>query len=119
MMIALVYNRYIKRRFPMPAARTQRINITFPGDLLEDFRRNIPRQKRNQFIVELVEREMNRIRLQKALRESAGAWSDEDYPDLMTIEDVNRYVRELRERPVYRVWEEETPETRGPENQND
>jgi hypothetical protein len=115
----LMYNDNIKRRVLMAITKTQRINVTFPGDLLEEFRRNIPRQKRNQFIVELVRREMNHIRLQKALQESAGAWSDEDYPDLMTIEDVNRYVRELRERPVYRIWDDELSKTDTPENQND
>lgn len=38
-----------------------------------------------------------RMQLQAALSESAGAWSDEDYPDLMSVEDVNQYVRQLRE----------------------
>jgi len=44
--------------------------------------------------------------LEKALRESAGAWSDEDHPDLMTVEDVNRYIRRLRETSMPRTWDE-------------
>jgi len=44
--------------------------------------------------------------LYTALRESAGAWSDEDNPDLMTVEDVNRYIRQLRETWMPRSWDE-------------
>lgn len=90
----------------MTTVATKRINITFSADFLEELRRYIPRRKRNQFIVEAVEQEFRRLRFQKALRESAGAWSDEDHPDLMTIEDVDRYVRHLREASMPRTWEE-------------
>lgn len=47
-----------------------------------------------------------RIQLQAALSESAGAWSDEDHPDLMSVEDVNQYVRQLREASMPRSWDE-------------
>jgi hypothetical protein len=76
---------------------TKRINVTFPIALLEELREYIPRRERNQFIIETVEKELRRIRFQQALQESAGAWSDADHPDLMTVEDVNQYIRRLRE----------------------
>lgn len=84
----------------------KRINVTFPLSLLEELRAYIPKQERNQFIVETIEKELRRLQLQKALRESAGAWSDEDHPDLMTVEDVNGYVRRLRETAMPRDWDE-------------
>lgn len=46
------------------------------------------------------------IQLQAALSESAGAWSDEDHPDLMSVDDVNQYVRQLREASMPRSWDE-------------
>ncbi len=90
---------------------SKRINVTFPNSLLEELREHIPKRKRNEFIVETIEKELRRIRLQQALRESAGAWSDEDHPDLMTVEDVNRYVRQLRETAMPRSWDEIAAET--------
>jgi type III secretory pathway component EscV len=90
----------------MSVETSKRINVTFPTSVLEELRHSIPRRERNQFIVETVEKELRRIRLRKALRESAGAWSDEDHPDLMTTEDVNRYVRRLRETAMPRSWDE-------------
>lgn len=90
-----------------PTAKAlKRINVTFPVPLLEELRRYVPRRERNKFIVEATEKELRRTRLLKALRESAGAWSDEDHPDLMTVEDVNRYVRRLRETWMPRSWDE-------------
>ncbi|MCL0065691.1 hypothetical protein M1N79_02230 [Dehalococcoidia bacterium] len=91
---------------------TKRINITFPVSLLEDLRRYTPRRKRNEFIVKATEEELKRERLLRALRGSAGAWSNEDHPDLMTIEDVNRYVRRLRETWVPQSWDEFEKEAR-------
>jgi hypothetical protein len=102
-----MYNIYInKRRGKMAAKTSKRINVTFPTSLLEELRAYVPRRERNRFIVETVENELRRIRFQRALRESAGAWSDEDHPDLITVEDVNRYVRNLRETAMPRSWDE-------------
>lgn len=90
------------------AEATKRINVTFPISLLEDLRRYIPRRERNKFIVEAAEKELKRVRLRKVLEDlrREPAWSDEDHPDLMTIEDVDRYVRRLRETWMPRSWDE-------------
>ncbi|MBM4465332.1 MAG: hypothetical protein FJ014_07260 [Chloroflexi bacterium] len=83
----------------MATETLKRINVTFPASLLEELRRYIPRRERNIFIVEATEKELKRTRLRKVLEDlhREPAWSDEDHPDLMTVEDVNRYVRRLRE----------------------
>lgn len=88
----------------MATKTSKRINVTFPASLLEELREYVPRRERNRFIIEIVEKELRRIRFQRALRESAGTWSDEDHPDLMTVEDVNRYVRQLRETAVPKIF---------------
>lgn len=92
----------------MAAEATKRINVTFPVSLLEELRRYVPRRERNRFIVEATEKELKRTRLRKVLEDlrREPAWSDEDHPDLMTVEDVNRYVRRLRETWMPRTWDE-------------
>jgi len=93
------------------SSETKRINVTFPVSLLEELKERIPKRKRNQFIVETIERELRRIRLQRSLREAAGAWSDEDHPDLKTAEDIDRYVRNLRESAMPQSWDDIVAET--------
>ena len=90
----------------MTSETTKRINVAFPASLLEEIRRSIPTRQRNRFIVEATEKELRRQRLLKALRESAGAWRDEDHPDLQTSEDADRYVRRIRETWTSRTWDE-------------
>lgn len=92
----------------MTTETLKRINVTFPVSLLEDLRRYIPRRERSKFIVEATEKELKRTKLQKVLEDlrREPAWSDEDHPDLMTVEDVNRYVRRLRETWTPRTWDE-------------
>ena len=87
---------------------TTRINVTFPDSLLEELKRYVPSRKRSKFIVEATERELKQLRLRKVLEDlrHKPAWSDEDHPDLMTAEDVDRYVRRLRETWMPRSWDE-------------
>ncbi|MGQ9490982.1 MAG: hypothetical protein ACUVR4_14745 [Anaerolineae bacterium] len=84
----------------------ERINVTFPKSILESLAALVPPRERNAFIVEATGEALRRRRLLKALRESSGAWSDEDHPALMTAEDIDRYVRQLRETWMPRTWEE-------------
>jgi hypothetical protein len=86
----------------------KRINVTFPESVLDLLESVIPARKRNAFIVEATEEALRRERLGQvieSLREKP-AWSDEDHPDLMTVEDVDRYVRRLRESWMPRSWDE-------------
>jgi hypothetical protein len=83
-----------------------RINLALPAELLQELRETIPPRQRNQFIVELIERELRRLRFLKAWDEADGAWSDEDYPHLKTREDIDRWVRNLRAQSMPRTWDE-------------
>ena len=38
------------------------------------------------------------------------AWTDEHHPDLMSVEDVDHYVRTLRESWMPHAWEESQTE---------
>lgn len=87
------------------AAKLERISIYFPKPVLDDLRRLVPARKRSALIVELTEREVDRLKLLAALEESFGAWSDADHPELATNDDIDRYVHDLRAR--WRPAEEE------------
>jgi len=90
----------------MTTKTSKRINVTFPTSLLEELKNYIPPRERNRFIVEATEKELRRQRLVLALRESAGAWREKDHPDLETPEDIDAYVRRLRETWMPSSWEE-------------
>ncbi|HHW44240.1 MAG: type II toxin-antitoxin system CcdA family antitoxin [Thermoanaerobacteraceae bacterium] len=74
--------------------KTVKLSVTLPKELVEQMKgltTNI-----SAFIAagmyEYVSREMGR----RAIKESAGAWTDENHPDLQTLDDVEKYVREVR-----------------------
>jgi hypothetical protein len=100
-------------------AAAARINVALPEALLQEFRETIPARQRNQFIVELIQHELQRRRFAKAWDEAAGAWSDEDYPHLKTAEDIDRWVRNLREQSMPRSWDEIIAEAGAREEDND
>jgi len=75
----------------------RRVNVTFPIEVLELVDAVVPPRERNRFIVKATEEAARRERLHKALKAAAGAWKLEDHPELATPEDVDRWVRQLRE----------------------
>ncbi len=75
----------------------RRINVTFPVEVLELVDSVVPSRERNRFIVEATEEVARRERLREALNTAAGAWKLEDHPELETPEDIDRWVRQLRE----------------------
>jgi hypothetical protein len=84
----------------------KRINVSFPESVLALLEKVVPSRERNGFIVNATEEALRREHLLNALQASAGAWTDEEHPDLMTVEDVDRYVRRLRETWMPRSWDE-------------
>ncbi len=87
---------------------TRRVNVTFPAEVLDGLEKLLPPRQRNRFIVEATERALQESRLERSLNAllEEPAWTDENHPDLMTVEDVNRYVRRLRESWMPRDWED-------------
>ena len=73
-----------------------RTNVTLPEELVREIDRVAGRRKRSQFIVEAVRERLAKLRFSEALAQAAGAWSDENHPDLVTQEDIKRYLRRAR-----------------------
>lgn len=87
---------------------TRRVNVTYPVEVLDALEKLLPSRQRNRFIVEATERALKDAQLDRSLDKllEEPAWSDENHPDLMSVEDVDRYVRRLRESWLPRTWDE-------------
>ena len=76
------------------AAATKQANFLLPEDLVEELRRTVPKREQSRVVSEALRRELKRLKLQKALQTSFGAWKDEDHPELR--EGTESFVRAVR-----------------------
>ncbi|MCP4167614.1 MAG: hypothetical protein GY759_17235 [Chloroflexi bacterium] len=93
----------------MPTTTTKRINVTFPVDVLDSLRDLAPKRERNKFIVEAVQAAIRHESWGKVLtelREEGPIWKAEDHPEMLTEEDIDRRVRDLRDTSMSRTWDE-------------
>jgi len=70
--------------------------LVLPEDLIKEIDKLMGRRKRSKFITKATRKELKRIRLQKALERAAGAWKDEDHPELEK-KGTSQWVRNFRE----------------------
>lgn len=75
---------------------TERLNIYLPRNVAEDLRRYVPARQRARFVAQAVARELDRLKVLAAIDASAGAWRDEDHPELATPADIDRWIEERR-----------------------
>ena len=62
---------------------------------------------RSEFVVKATRKELRRIQLLQAIKEAAGAWKDEDHPDLVE-KGTCEWVREQRQVPDISLKQIET-----------
>jgi CRP-like cAMP-binding protein len=74
----------------------ERMNLYITKSLMDDLRRAIPARERTRFVEQVLARELRRLRLREAIENSYGAWKDEDHPDMLTGEDIDRWIEEQR-----------------------
>jgi hypothetical protein len=85
----------------------ERMNLYITKPVMDELRRLVPARERTQFVEAILARELRRQKIKAALAASAGAWKDEDHPDMLTFEDVNRWIEENRkgfERDFSEEW---------------
>lgn len=80
----------------MEAQEMRRINVMFPTRLLEELAELAPPRKRSQIIVAATTDYVQRLRLLRAIQESAGLWEKESHPELATPEDIDKWLRRMR-----------------------
>ena len=85
----------------------ERMNLYITKSLMDDLRRAIPARERTRFVEDVLARELRRRRLLEAIELSYGAWKDENHPDMMTGEDIDRWIEEQRKlgaRDLSKEW---------------
>ncbi|MBN1451226.1 MAG: hypothetical protein JW963_09445 [Anaerolineales bacterium] len=74
----------------------ERMNLYITKSVMDELRRAIPARERTKFVEEVLARELRRRKLREAIEKSYGAWKDEDHPDMLTPEDIDRWIEEQR-----------------------
>lgn len=73
---------------------TRQANFLLPEDLLAELKKTVPRRQQSKLVRDALKRELKRLKLEKALLSSFGAWKDKDHPELKEGAEV--FVRTLR-----------------------
>jgi hypothetical protein len=85
----------------------RKVTVTLPVALVAQLDEKVPARKRSEFIEHAIKEQLAILEQAEALEVAAGAWKDEDYPDLATGEDIDRWIANLRGgvsgRPLDRV----------------
>jgi len=75
---------------------SQKITVTLPKALLARLREHVPARQRSRFILEALEERLALEEQIAALEETAGAWSEQNHPEMRTDEDIDRWLGNLR-----------------------
>lgn len=76
---------------------SQKVTITLPRGVLERMNALVPARQRSRFIAETLAERLALEEQLLALEQSAGAWSDERYPELSDDAAIDRWLAELRQ----------------------
>ena len=76
---------------------TQKITVSVPSDVLALMDQYVLPRQRSSFIVEAIREHLDRIIDLEVFEETAGAWTEENHPDMRTPEDIDRWLAELRQ----------------------
>lgn len=79
------------------ATEQQKVTVTLPKPLLARLNGVVPKRKRSLFISEAIAEHLELIEQSAALEQAAGAWSDVNHPNMRTDEDVDKWVKDLRQ----------------------
>ena len=65
-----------------------------PEEVIEELRRSVGKREQSYFVEATLQKELKRLKLERALEGSFGAWKDKDHPELGA--GTERFVRALR-----------------------
>lgn len=77
-------------------------HFVFPKALLKDIDQIAGERKRSQFVVEASKEKLERERRKKAFNDIKGLWGENDYPEFRVMEDIEKWVNNLRKRDLRR-----------------
>jgi len=78
------------------SSTSARMKVLLPTEVTKDLSGDVPLRKHAHFVAEALEHELHRLQVEAALDVSAGAWSDNDHPDLADGPAIDRWIAEGR-----------------------
>ncbi len=61
---------------------TRQANFLLPEEILKDLKASVPKREQSKVVAEALRKELKRLKLQKVLNTSFGAWKEIDHPEL-------------------------------------
>jgi len=74
----------------------QKITVTLPRTLLSRLDEHVAPRRRGRFIAEAIEERLALEEQSAVLAETAGTWSDKNHPDMLTGEEIDGWLDNLR-----------------------
>jgi len=69
-------------------------NFLLPEELLEELKKTVSKRQQSKVVANALRKELKRLKMEKILHTSFGAWKDKDHPELK--EGTDAFVRKLR-----------------------
>lgn len=73
---------------------TKQANFLLPEDLLDELKKTVTKRQQSKVVADALRKELKRLKLEKALKTSFGAWKDKEHPEIK--EGSEAFVRRLR-----------------------
>ncbi len=69
-------------------------NFLLPEELLDELKKIVSKRQQSKVVAEALRKELKRLKLERVLKTSFGAWKQEDHPELKR--GTNVFIRKLR-----------------------
>ena len=69
-------------------------NFLLPEELLEELKKTVSKRQQSKVVANALRKELKRLKMEKILHTSFGAWKDKDHPEFK--EGTDAFVRKLR-----------------------
>ena len=76
---------------------TLKTNVVLPKDLIKNIDEVAGRRRRSEFLTQAAKEKLARMRFERAADKAFGSWKDENHHDIVSDEDMERYLRRIRE----------------------
>ena len=73
---------------------TKQANFLLPEDLLDELKMTVSKRQQSKVVADALRKELKRLKLEKVLQTSFGAWKEKNHPELKESTEV--FVRKLR-----------------------
>ncbi len=74
----------------------RKVTVTLSEELLAQLDARIPARQRSSFIATAIETQLAIVEQEAALAEAAGAWTDNNHPDMVSEADIDAWLNQLR-----------------------